>query len=392
MANASAVPVSGPKLDNRRVIAALIDLAIVIAGAAVIVAVAGVSSASEIPASLDAVILGWALYYYFACESSESAQTVGKRVMKIRVVRMDGSATDMREIAVRTVLRVIDGIFFYLVGLIVMLATGERRGRLGDLAAGTKVVSADAPARAQAAAPAAAQSEAPRVPIAESGPVFAEPAEAETVDVASPALKELAEDVEATAGSAPDEAPQPVPDLPEEEEPADDELAPAAEADEPVVEVAPEPEAGADELVVEVASQPEPEPEAEVAPEPAAEAEVEEPAAEVEEPAVEVEPVVEVEEPAAEAEEPAAEVEEPAAEVEPVVEVEEPPVEAEAVEDEVEAEAHEADADDEPEDDPLADASHDELDEAEIAAAVEAELNGESSTKARRRSSARAKR
>jgi uncharacterized RDD family membrane protein YckC len=383
MANASAVPVSGPKLDNRRVIAALIDLAIVIAGAAVIVAVAGVSSASEIPASLDAVILGWALYYYFACESSESAQTVGKRVMKIRVVRMDGSATDMREIAVRTVLRVIDGIFFYLVGLIVMLATGERRGRLGDLAAGTKVVSADAPARAQAAAPAAAQSEAPRVPIAESGPAFAEPAEAETVDVASPALKELAEDVEATAGSAPDEAPQPVPDLPEEEEPADDELAPAAEADEPVVEVAPEPEP--DEHVVEVAPEPEPEPEAEVAPEPAAEAEVEEPAAEVEEPAVEVEPVVEVEEPAAE-------VEEPAAEVEPVVEVEEPPVEAEAVEDEVEAEAHEADADDEPEDDPLADASHDELDEAEIAAAVEAELNGESSTKARRRSSARAKR
>jgi uncharacterized RDD family membrane protein YckC len=356
MANASAVPVSGPKLDNRRVIAALIDLAIVIAGAAVIVAVAGVSSASEIPASLDAVVLGWALYYYFACESSESAQTVGKRVMKIRVVRMDGAATGMREIAVRTVLRVIDGIFFYLVGLIVMLATGERRGRLGDLAAGTKVVSADAPARAHAAAPAAAQSEAPRVPIAESGPAFAEPAEAETVDMASPAPKELAEDVDATAGSAPDEAPQPVPDLPEEEEPADDELAPAAEADEPVVEVASEPE-----------------PEAEIAPEPAAEAELEEPAADVEEPAVEVEESpVEVEQPAAEDEQPT--------------------VEAEAVEAEVEAEALEADADDEPEDDPLADASDDELDEAEIAAAVEAELNGESATKARRRSSARAKR
>jgi uncharacterized RDD family membrane protein YckC len=386
MANASALPVSGPKLDNRRVIAALIDLAIVIAGAAVIVAVAGVSSASEIPASLDAVVLGWALYYYFACESSESAQTVGKRVMKIRVVRMDGTATGMREIAVRTVLRVIDGIFFYLVGLIVMLATGERRGRLGDLAAGTKVVSADAPARAHAAAPAAAQSEAPRVPIAESGPAFAESAEAETVDMASPALKELAEDVEATAGSAPDGAPQPVPDLPEEEEPADDELAPAAEADEPVVEVEPE----ADEHVVEVA----PEPEAEVALEPAAEAEVEEPAADVEEPVADVEePVADVEEPPVEDDGPAVEVDEPPVEDEqPAAEDEQATVEAEAVEDEVESEAPEADADDEPEDDPLADASDDELDEAEIAAAVEAELNGESATKARRRSSARAKR
>ena len=43
-------------------------------------------------------------------------------------------------------LRVIDGVFFYLVGLIVMMATGERRGRLGDLAGGTMIVSADTPA------------------------------------------------------------------------------------------------------------------------------------------------------------------------------------------------------------------------------------------------------
>jgi uncharacterized RDD family membrane protein YckC len=260
MANASAVPVSGPQLDNRRVLAALIDVAVVIAGAMVIFGVAGVSSASEIPASLDAVVVGWALYYYFAMESSEAAQTLGKRVMNIRVVRMDGSPTTMREIAVRTVLRVIDAQFFYLVGLIVMLATGQRRGRLGDLAAGTKIVSAGAPARAHAAGPAAAEAapESSRVPIAESGPAFAEPAqaepsEAETVDMTSPSLKELAEDVETTAGSAPDEqpeaaepAPEPVPDLPEEEEPADDELAPAAEADEPEVEVAPEPAADAD--------------------------------------------------------------------------------------------------------------------------------------------------
>ena len=48
----------------------------------------------------------------------------------------------MREIAVRTVLRVIDGLFMYLVGLVVMLVTGQRRQRLGDMAAGTMVVDA----------------------------------------------------------------------------------------------------------------------------------------------------------------------------------------------------------------------------------------------------------
>ena len=39
----------------------------------------------------------------------------------------------------RTVLRLVDGLGVYLVGLIAMLATGERRQRLGDLAAGTIV-------------------------------------------------------------------------------------------------------------------------------------------------------------------------------------------------------------------------------------------------------------
>jgi uncharacterized RDD family membrane protein YckC len=59
-------------------------------------------------------------------------------------------------VAVRTVLRVIDGLFLYLVGLVVMLVTGERRGRLGDLAAGTMIVSADAgPPPVPAIAPAA---------------------------------------------------------------------------------------------------------------------------------------------------------------------------------------------------------------------------------------------
>jgi hypothetical protein len=97
------------------------------------------------------VVLGWALYYFFALESG-GGQTLGKRLMKIRVVRADGRPASMGEIAVRTILRVIDN---YLVGLIVMLATGERRQRIGDLAAGTIVVDASGPAVVAPPAPAA---------------------------------------------------------------------------------------------------------------------------------------------------------------------------------------------------------------------------------------------
>ena len=112
--------------------------------------VAGVYEGGEYvqPSStLTAVMAAWALYYYFACESG-GGQTLGKKVMRIRVVRTDGGDASMGQIAVRTVLRLIDGLFLYLVGLIVMLATGKRRGRLGDLAGDTMVVSADGPAPA----------------------------------------------------------------------------------------------------------------------------------------------------------------------------------------------------------------------------------------------------
>jgi uncharacterized RDD family membrane protein YckC len=267
MANANAVPVSGSKLDNRRVLAALIDLAIVGLGWAVILAAAGVlgQSASEIGPGLSAVAVGWALYYYFACESG-SGQTLGKRVMKIRVAGADGGPAEMREIGLRTVLRVIDGLFFYLVGLIVMIATGERRGRLGDLVAHTKIVDAGQPARAAArvAAPAPAPAPVPepavsRVPIAESGPAFAETVEEEQeaqpaseLDVASPSLRELAADVTAVTESPErevEEAEEPVVVLDEalDDEPyAELDEDPPADADDPLAEPDEEPVAEAD--------------------------------------------------------------------------------------------------------------------------------------------------
>ena len=166
IAHASALPTSGPQLYNRRVLAALIDLLIVGAGAALILfaadALPGGSAGEEIGSGLYLLATAWALYYYFACESG-SGQTLGKRAMRLRVVRADGGAATMGEIAVRTVLRVVDGIGLYLVGLVVMLVSGKRRQRLGDMAASTIVVDATAPSEVgpQVTAPAAA---APIVP------------------------------------------------------------------------------------------------------------------------------------------------------------------------------------------------------------------------------------
>src|SRR5215207_5585427 len=191
-AKASAAPITGPKLDNRRVLAAVVDVAIVVAGTVVILfsADALASDTGDVRGALSAVILGWTLYYYFTLESGDG-QTVGKKLMKLRVVRADGRPAGMREIAVRTVLRVVDGIGLYIVGLIVMLATGERRQRIGDLAGGTIVVDASAPPRAVPGNPAVAELdreepfEEPYVEPVDDEPVMEEPNATPTITLPS---------------------------------------------------------------------------------------------------------------------------------------------------------------------------------------------------------------
>jgi uncharacterized RDD family membrane protein YckC len=229
MAHANAVPVSGSKLDNRRVLAALIDVLIVGAGYAVILAAAGKLDDAGAGGPLTAVGIGWALYYYFACES-RSGQTVGKRALNIRVVRTDGAPAGMREIAIRTVLRLVDGLFLYGVGLVVMLVTRERRGRLGDLAGGTMIVSADKPAHVVDMSAPEVPAGALRVPIAESGPAFAEP---EAVQVVEPE-PEVAEPV-AEVEPEPEIVAEPVaePEPVAEAEAETEEVEAVSEVDEP---------------------------------------------------------------------------------------------------------------------------------------------------------------
>jgi uncharacterized RDD family membrane protein YckC len=270
IAQASPTPASGPKLDNRRVMAAIVDLVIVSAGALVIL-VAGDSLSGDRPGALAAVIIGWALYYFFALESGEG-QTLGKKLMKIRVVRADGRPAGMGEIAVRTILRVIDN---YLIGLIVMLATGERRQRIGDLAAGTIVVDASAPAVVMPPAPALDDAE----PVEYEADSY-EPDEDEDEDEAE-VEEELSagETITLPARPAP---PATLADLTEPEpEDAEDELVVAEVVDEPVAE---EP-VTEDSVVDESAEELEPVVDEPVAEEPVAEDPV------VDESAEELEPV-----------------------------------------------------------------------------------------------------
>ena len=80
----------------------------------------------------------WA--YYIGFELAWNGQTPGKRLMSIRVTGDRGVPVAPAQVVIRNLMRLIDVQFAYAVGLIAMFASSEEK-RLGDMAAGTVVVS-----------------------------------------------------------------------------------------------------------------------------------------------------------------------------------------------------------------------------------------------------------
>jgi uncharacterized RDD family membrane protein YckC len=79
-----------------------------------------------------------AIAYYIIMEATQGA-TVGKMVLGLRVVRVDGAPISWNESVIRNLLRIVDGLFFYIVGAILVWNSPTRQ-RLGDRVAKTVVV------------------------------------------------------------------------------------------------------------------------------------------------------------------------------------------------------------------------------------------------------------
>ncbi len=91
---------------------------------------------------LIAFVIYWG--YFLLFEMWLNGQTPGKRYMRIRVVQQEGRAVTFDALAVRNLLRAVDGLGFYAVAGIAMFLT-KKVQRLGDLAAGTVVISEEIP-------------------------------------------------------------------------------------------------------------------------------------------------------------------------------------------------------------------------------------------------------
>jgi uncharacterized RDD family membrane protein YckC len=87
---------------------------------------------------------GFALvtFLYFVVLEGTSGATIGKKLLKIRVVREDGSACGFGPSFVRNILRIVDGLpALYIIGM-VLIARSDKKQRLGDRLARTVVIKA----------------------------------------------------------------------------------------------------------------------------------------------------------------------------------------------------------------------------------------------------------
>ncbi len=88
---------------------------------------------------LCAIFLVVIVIYFVSLEGALGA-TIGKRLLGLRVVRVDGRDPGMMRATIRNLLRAIDALPAFNILGIVLIASSPERARFGDRIAGTRVI------------------------------------------------------------------------------------------------------------------------------------------------------------------------------------------------------------------------------------------------------------
>lgn len=139
--SAQAAPAQQYAGVGSRFLALLLDGIIIGIVFGIINAILGTALKNGLAAALGAIggIEGLLVFVYYLYMEASQGGTFGKKILGLRVVKEDGSPISWSESLIRNLLRIIDGLFVYLIGAI-LIWTSPRKQRLGDRAAHTVVV------------------------------------------------------------------------------------------------------------------------------------------------------------------------------------------------------------------------------------------------------------
>lgn len=138
---------------GERILAYFIDLIIKIAYVSVVIAIfTGISTSGGIgfednfdtdPWSVMAIIIiiGAPVFFYtIISETLLNGQTIGKKIVKIQVVKIDGYRATFLDFFIRWVMRFVDINIFSGVVALVAIGSSKKHQRLGGMASGTGVI------------------------------------------------------------------------------------------------------------------------------------------------------------------------------------------------------------------------------------------------------------
>lgn len=126
-----------------RIVAYLIDGIILFAYVITAIAIIGFGNFGQFLESniWTAIILMLPLFFYhLVCEVAFNGQSVGKRVMGIKVISLSGEQAALSQYLIRWLFRLVDFSITNGILAVILVAVTERKQRLGDLVAGTTLV------------------------------------------------------------------------------------------------------------------------------------------------------------------------------------------------------------------------------------------------------------
>lgn len=80
------------------------------------------------------------IFYDLICEIFLNGQSIGKRVMKIKVISLDGGKATIGQYVLRWIFRMVDFTLSMQVGGLICIAVTEKKQRIGDVVAGTTLI------------------------------------------------------------------------------------------------------------------------------------------------------------------------------------------------------------------------------------------------------------
>jgi uncharacterized RDD family membrane protein YckC len=129
---------------GERVAARLIDGAVFVVTfflGMMVLSVTGIMNTSEIALIIIAIIYGCCYVFYdLLCEIFWNGQSIGKRLLKIKVISLDGAQPSIGQYFMRWIFRIVDFSFTGSLCALICVAVSEKKQRVGDMVAGTTLI------------------------------------------------------------------------------------------------------------------------------------------------------------------------------------------------------------------------------------------------------------